>query len=292
MARASSFSEPGAFQGRTAVVTGAGSGIGRGIALALAGEGMNVAVLDIQTANAEAAAHEIEASGVKAIALGCDVTSEDALADAARAATAAFGGVHVLSNNAGVIIPPGPIEGTCQADWDFVFSVNLFGIIKSVRAFLPALRSHDEGGHIVNTASMAGLVSIPDLQVSVYGASKYACVAYSEYLRAELAPEGIGVSVLCPGMVESNLSSTSAANRPAALGSQAAPDSPGPRRENAPPGAHVISGEECGRIVVGGIRDNRLHIVTHPESLPLLERRFAQLRADCAAETAAQRERG
>ena len=278
------------FQGRSAVVTGAGSGIGRGIALALASEGMNVAVADIQREGAEAVAQEIESAGAKAIAVGCDVTNEDSLAEAVRASEAAFGGVHILSNNAGVILPQGPLEDATIADWEFVFSVNLFGILKSVRAFLPSLRSHGDGAHIVNTASMAGLVSIPALQVAVYGASKYACVAYTEYLRAELAPQNIGVSVLCPGMVESNLGATSAQNRPAQFGGpQPAPEVAGIRRDAPPNGARVISAEECGRIVIGGIRENRLHIITHPEALPIVEMRFQQIRDDHAAEAALQK---
>lgn len=277
------------FQGRTAVVTGGGSGIGRGVALSLAREGMNVVVADIERDHADAVAGEVEASGAKALAVSCDVTSEESLAEAVTVATDAFGAVHVLSNNAGVILTPGPLEDTTTPDWEWVFSVNFFGIVKSVTAFLPALRAHGEGGHIVNTASMAGIVAIPEIQVGVYGASKYACVAYTEYLRAELAPEQIGVSVLCPGMVESDLAATSARNRPAAFGGPLpTPDVPGLRRDEAPPGNRVLSGEECGQIVVGGIREDRLHIITHPESLPLIEKRFERLRADYAAEAAAQ----
>lgn len=277
------------FQGRTAIVTGAGSGIGRGIALALASEGMNVVVADIEDGPAASVAHEIENVGTKAIAVQCDVTREDSLAEAARAAEAAFGAIHLLSNNAGVILTPGPLENATVTDWEWVFSVNFFGIVKSVKAFLPLLRAHGQGGHIVNTSSMAGIVAIPEIQVGVYGASKYACVAYSEYLRAELAPEGIGVSVLCPGMIESNLAATSARNRPEQFGGPLPePAVAGLRRGEAPAGNRVMTGEECGRIAVGGIREDRLHIVTHPESLPLIERRFESLRADYAAEAAAQ----
>jgi NAD(P)-dependent dehydrogenase (short-subunit alcohol dehydrogenase family) len=277
-------------EGRAAAVTGGGSGIGRGIALALAGAGCRVAVLDLQQARAEQVAREIDERGGRAIALPCDVTDEDSLAGAARSASAVLGDLHVLSNNAGVIIPPGPVCEVGIEDWEFVFSVNLFGIVKSCRAFLPALRAHGDEAHIVNTASMAGLVTLPALGVGVYGASKYACVAYSETLRGELAPEGIGVSVLCPGMIESNLATTSAQNRPARFGGpRPAPGTAGPSQANAPPGARVLGGEACGRIVVRGIRENRLHIVTHPESLPLVEQRFEQLRGDYAAEAAAQR---
>jgi len=280
------------FEGRTAVVTGGGSGIGRGIALALSDEGMRIVVADIQLATAKAVAEQINDAGGNATAVACDVTSEASLAELARAAVDRFGDIHVLSNNAGVIVPQGPVAEKSSDDWQFVFAVNLFGIVKSVDALLPALRAHGDGGHIVNTASMAGLVAIPELAIAIYGASKYACVAYSEYLRAELAPDSIGVSVLCPGMIESNLSATSAANRPDAFGGpEPAPEVPGLRADTPPPGADVMTGEECGRVVVGGIREDRLHIVTHPDSLPLVERRFQQLRDDYAAEATAQQAR-
>ena len=279
-------------EGRTAVVTGGGSGIGRGIALALASEGMNVVVADLQSESAEAVASEVMQAGARAIAVQCDVTSDGSLASAASAAADAFGPVHVLSNNAGVIVETGPISDRTMADWEYVFSVNLFGIVRSVGAFLPGMQAHGEGGHIVNTASMAALISQPRHGIAIYGASKYACLAYCEYLRAELEPFGIGVSALCPGMIESNLSATSAANRPAAYGGPEPPPAiDGIRKEHAPPGAVVLSGEECGRIVVGGIRENRLHIVTHTESLPLVEQRFEAIRADYAAEVAARQAR-
>ena len=190
---------------KTAVVTGGGQGIGRGIALALAREGMRTAILDIELDAAERTTKEIESAGGRAIALQVDVTRERSLADAAAAVAKAFGPVHVLSNNAGVSAPQGPIADKTDKDWQWVFSVNLFGIVKAVQAFLPGMRARTrgharghalgqgEGGHIVNTSSMAGLIAVPELQVGVYTASKYACTAYCEILRAELAPEGIGV---------------------------------------------------------------------------------------------------
>lgn len=280
-------------EGRAAFVTGSGSGIGRGIALALADEGVDVAVADLDAASAEAVAHEIEGRGRKAIALACDVTSEASLAEAARVAGAALGDLHVLSNNAGVMLPIGPVCETTAEDWDYVFSVNLFGVVGSCRVLLPALRAHGDEAHIVNTASMAGIASPPQFQIAVYAASKHACVAYTEYLRAELAPEGIGVSVLCPGMIESNLGATSARNRPERFGGpQPAPADSGPSQRNAPPGSRVLGGEECGRIVVRGIRDDRPYIVTHPEALPALEKRFQRLRDAFSAEAEAQRAGG
>ena len=221
------------------------------------------------------------------------MTDEASLEALAARAAEAFGPVHVVSANAGVIVPQGPLAEKSSADWAFVFSVNLFGIVKTVQAFLPGMRAHGEGGHFQNTASMAGLVTIPDIEVGIYGASKYACVAYCEQLRAELAPEGIGVSVLCPGMVASNLSATSAANRPDAFGGPGpAPAVRGPSTDDPQAEAlGIMSAETCGRVVADAIRENRLHIVTHPESWPLVEARFEAIRRDYQAEEAAQRRR-
>jgi NAD(P)-dependent dehydrogenase (short-subunit alcohol dehydrogenase family) len=189
----------------------------------------------------------------------------------------------VLSNNAGVSAPQGKVAERIDADWQWVFSVNLFGIVKAVQAFLPDMRAHGQGGHIVNTSSMAGLIAVPELEVGIYTASKYACTGYCEILRAELAPEGIGVSVLCPGLIDTQLAATSARNRPAAFGGPLAKPSPMPdemRRVAMQP-------EDVGPIVVRGIRANRLHILTHPEmSIPLVTTRFETIRKDAEGELA------
>jgi NAD(P)-dependent dehydrogenase (short-subunit alcohol dehydrogenase family) len=271
--------------GRTAVVIGGGQGIGRGIALALADERMQVAILDIESDAATRTAGEIAARGVRAIGLQVDVTDERSLAAAASAVGAELGPVHLLSNNAGVSAPQGPLTAKSDADWQWVFSVNLFGIVKSVQAFLPSLRAHGQGGHIVNTSSMAGLIAVPELQVGVYTASKYACTGYSEILRAELAPEKIGVSVLCPGLIDTELSRTSARNRPPRFGGPLASPPPMPEEMRRV----AMQPEAVGPIVVRGIKANRLHILTHPEiSIPLVEARFAAVRRDAEDE---QRER-
>lgn len=277
-------------EGRTAVVIGGAQGIGRGIALALADERMQVAILDIEAPAAERTAAELAAKGVRAIGLRVDVTDEASLARAAAAVEAALGPVAVLSNNAGVSAPQGPIAEKTDADWQWVFSVNLFGIVKAVQAFLPGMRRHGQGGHIVNTSSMAGLIAVPELMVGVYTASKYACTAYCEILRAELAPEGIGVSVLCPGLIDTELSKTSARNRPERFGGPL----PVPGAMPAEMRAVAMQPEEVGPIVVRGIRANRLHVLTHPEmSIPMVEARFATIREDALGEQRDRdRERG
>lgn len=263
-------------EGRTAVVTGAGSGIGRGLALGFGDVGMKVAVLDLDGDSAAAVAAELEARGAEALSLATDVTSADSLAAAAKEVTARFGGAQLLCANAGVMLPLGPLTEKSESDWEYVFSVNLFGVVKTVSAFLPQLRAADEA-HIVTTASLGGIAAVPKIPIGVYVASKYACVGYSECLRGELAAEGIGVSVLCPGMVASDLYRTSLAHRPERFGGPQGPELPA----GAPPGA--MPAEEVGPIVVRAVRENRLHVFTHHEAGRLAEKRFERIRADVEA---------
>jgi NAD(P)-dependent dehydrogenase (short-subunit alcohol dehydrogenase family) len=262
--------------GRVAVVTGGGSGIGRGIALGLAAEGATVAVADVQEPAARAVAAEIESAGGRALAIAVDVTSAASLVAAAKEIVARAGGVNLLCANAGVLARVGPLAEHTIEDWEYTLSVNVLGIVKTVAAFLPALRASAPDAHIVNTASLGGLTSGVRAPIGAYIASKYACVGYSEMLRAELAPEGIGVSVFCPAVVASNLTRTSAENRPSAFGVQAAP----PGGAAPPPAAREMAAEDVGPIVVRAIRADRLHVLTHPEWRPLVERRFAGMLED------------
>lgn len=267
--------------GRNAVVIGGGQGIGRGIALALARESMDVAVLDIERDAAERVADELRALGVRALGIGVDVTNLDYLAAAARDVTNALGPVHVLSNNAGVVLPQRPTTEARPADWEWVFSVNVFGIVNCVQTFLPGMLAHGHEGHIVNTSSTAGLVAIPELQVGVYTASKYACNGYSEILRGELADTKIGVSVLCPGLIATDLSLTSARNRPARFGGPLPAPAPMPDEMKA----QAMAPEDVGPIVVRAIKANRGTILTHPEFVgPMVRARADGIIADGEAE--------
>jgi NAD(P)-dependent dehydrogenase (short-subunit alcohol dehydrogenase family) len=263
-------------KGRVAVVTGGGSGIGRGLSLGLAAEGMTVAVADLQTANAEAVAAEIEASGGRAFAVGVDVTSAPSLATAAKEVVARAGGVNLLCANAGVLGRIGPLADHTIEDWEYTLSVNVLGVVKTVDAFLPALRESAPDAHIVTTASLGGLVSEVRAPIGAYTASKYACVGYSEMLRAELAGRGIGVSVLCPGVVASNLVGTSAENRPDAFGEQGAPQltPEGGGNDAARLADFAMPAERVGPIVIRAIRANRFHVLTHPQTRRLVEERF------------------
>jgi len=267
--------------GRVAVITGGGSGIGRGVALGLAAEGMTVAVADVQAANARAVAAEIEAAGGRALAVAVDVTSAESLAAAAEDVVARAGGVNLLCANAGVLGRIAPLDAHTVADWEYMLSVNLMGVVKTVAAFLPALRRSAPDAHVVNTASLGGLTAEVRAPIGGYIASKYACVGYSEVLRAELAGEGIGVSVLCPGVVASNLTGTSAANRPGVFGEQPAPELVGAGGADAGTlTVHAMPAEEVGPIVIRAIRANRFHVLTHPRARPLVEARFRAMLDD------------
>ena len=258
-------------RGGTAVITGGGSGIGRGMALTFAAEGMNIVVADIEAGPAEAVALEAKEKGVRAIGVACDVSKAASVEALADRAYAEFGRVNLLCNNAGVLVNK-PLADTTDADWQWIFSVNVNGVVYGVRSFLPRMRAQGSPAHIVNTASQAGLASIlgGGGGLGVYSASKYAVVAFSETLRHELAEEGIGVSVLCPGGVRTNIGS-SARNRPSELGGPAAnPARQGPVPGTSPQGLEPL---EVGQLVLAAVRANRGYIITQHENRgPILER--------------------
>ena len=203
-------------RGKTAVVTGGASGIGLGIAGALTGAGMRVAIADVEDTALERARASLAGSAGDVLAVRVDVTDREALAAAADRVEEAFGTVHVLCNNAGVLVG-GSIDEMAYADWDWVLGVNVRGVINGLQTFLPRIAAHGEGGHIVNTASLAGMSTARGM--SVYTASKFAVVGLTEALRADLADSGIGVSVLCPGVVDTNIFE-SGRNRPDAMRSE------------------------------------------------------------------------
>lgn len=268
-------------RGKNAVVIGGGSGIGRGIALALAEAGAHVAVADLEKDAAERVAAEVRAYGVTGLGLWADATDVSSLERLADAVSDAFGAVHVLSNNAGVILRR-PVLEASEDDWLWVMSVNLHGIVNCCRVFAARMKDQREESRIVNTASMAALIGQAYPGLSLYTASKHACLGFSDGLRAELAPFGIHVSVLCPGMVTSNLAQTSARNRPTRYGG-AMPDT----GEDA---AHFVMmpAEECGRITVRALRDDRFLILTHPETRRIVEARYQSFVADYDAELRAR----
>ena len=200
--------------GRTAVVTGGASGIGRAIALELAGAGMNVVIADIEPAPARDVAGEVEAIGTRALAVPTDVADFAAVQALADAAYTEFGAVHVVCNNAGVLIF-GDLQDLKIEDWNWLFGVNVFGVLNGIYAFLPRMLASGEPGHIVNTASIAALSGD-----GIYGVSKSAILNITETLRRDLEDTPIGVTALCPGMLNTKIVAAQR-NRPAAMGEKA-----------------------------------------------------------------------
>jgi NAD(P)-dependent dehydrogenase (short-subunit alcohol dehydrogenase family) len=248
-------------EGRGAVVIGSG-GIGRGIALGLAGAGMRLVVADIDPASAGALADEVRAGGGTAAAATVDATSRDSLGALAEHAVAELGAVHVLANTVGVIVDR-RLDEASEAEWAWLLDFNVMALVRAVDVFLPHLRAHGEPAHIVNTSSMAGLLALPSAAVGgffngLYTTTKHALIGYCDMLRSELAPEGIGVSVLCPGLVAGNLAATSARHRPERFGG---PTDDRSRGSSAVPGA--MPNEQIGPTVARGIAANRRYIFTH-----------------------------
>ncbi len=191
--------------GRNAFVTGAGSGIGQGIARNLALAGVNVAVADIRKDAAEATAAAIVAAGGRAVPLALDVSDRTDVEHGADQAEQALGPIHIVCNNAGVAMHGVPLEKIAANDWDWAIGVNVYGVIHGIQTFVPRMRAHGEGGHVVNTASIGGLQVNPSFLTSAYSMTKYAVVALSEALEQELEGSGIGVSVLCPAAVATSI---------------------------------------------------------------------------------------
>jgi NAD(P)-dependent dehydrogenase (short-subunit alcohol dehydrogenase family) len=183
------------------LITGGGSGLGRALALEYARAGWRIALLDREAAGAMAVASEVDQAGGKALALECDITDTAALAGAAAAIRRRWRGLDVLVNNAG-IAGSGTVVDTPEADWRRIMEVNLFGAVAVCRAFLPGMMRAG-AGHVVNISSAAGFVSAPGM--AAYNASKAALISLSESLRFELAPHGIGVSVVCPSFFRTRL---------------------------------------------------------------------------------------
>jgi NAD(P)-dependent dehydrogenase (short-subunit alcohol dehydrogenase family) len=203
--------------GKTAIVTGAASGIGLGIATALAEAGANVVMADIQKDAVEQAAHGLSGTNKRVMPVRIDVTQEQSVLDALAEAKRAFGKLHIACNNAGVPMHGSKLIDVPPADWTFVIGVNIWGIIHGIRHFVPAILEHGEDGHIVNTASVAGFQNRRGTNQGPYSMSKYAAVSLSEALEHELEGTNIGVSVLCPGPINTNIA-RGARNRPEHMG--------------------------------------------------------------------------
>lgn len=248
------------FSGRVAAITGGASGIGRACALAMAAAGADVVVADLNRDRMASVVSEIEGLGRRALAIPTDVSVDADVERFAAEAIAAMGHVDLLMNNAGVVAG-GPVEAISMADWSWILGINLLGPIRGVRAFLPHMLERGSG-YIVNTASFAGLMAHNPLTIP-YDTSKHGVMGLSQGLALYLRPRGIGVSVLCPGYVSTNLGENTRVT-----GMGATPDGP----------AHVpdrvVTADEVAARVVAAVQEERFLILSQDEHLKIVQRRW------------------
>jgi len=266
------------FAGKVAVITGAASGFGRAFADKGAALGMKLVLADIDEAALARAVDELRGAGAQVIGVRTDVSREADVAALAQATLDAFGKVHLLFNNAGVATV-GFIWENSAHDWSWVFGVNVMGVANGVRVFTPIMLRQDEPAHIVNTSSVAGLVTAPG--IGVYNASKHAVVALSETLHHDLRNAGapIGCSLLCPAFVPTGIADAER-TRPAGL-----------RNEGAPTRSQQAAGLQLQRAVQAGkksaadiaeltfdaVREGRFYVLTHPAIMDSVKQRHADI---------------
>lgn len=268
-------------RGKVAVVTGAASGIGRGMCEAFVAAGMRVVLADVEQQALERTTGELRAGGADVHAVPTDVSDPDQIEALARETVRQYGAVHVVCNNAGVGTETVPGWGGTRDDWNWVIGVNLMGVIHGVRTFLPILIEQGDGGHIVNTASLAGLVTGGNVP---YAVTKFGVVALSEGVYLELKQGGHrpSISVLCPGFVNTNILDA-ARNRPPALGQTAAPMT-GPvadafREWFTDQVQHGLDPRRVGEQVLAAIREDRFYVLTHPDWSYVIEHRMRAILA-------------
>jgi NAD(P)-dependent dehydrogenase (short-subunit alcohol dehydrogenase family) len=245
------------YQGKVAVVTGAASGIGYAVAARAAAEGMTVVLADIDTGKLRDAAAALCGTGADVHSAWVDVSDRESVTDLARRVREDAGDAWLLVNNAGVYLSA-PFTQMPAADWEFVVGVNFWGVVHCMQAFLPGMVERD-GGHVVNTSSIDGLVTVRN--AAGYVAAKHAVSALSEtvYRELEAAGSSVGISVLCPAAVATDILN-SARHRPSRLG----PAAPAPERDY-PPLDGVMQPAEVADIMFGGLAERRFWILTHPE---------------------------
>ncbi len=263
--------------GKVAFVTGGASGIGLGIAEAFANADMKVVIADVREDHLESARARFAEAGQadQILALKLDVTDRAAFAAAADAALTRFGKLHVLVNNAGIGII-GPLADTRYDDWDWGLSVMIGGVVNGIQTFLPHLKAHGEGGHIVNTSSMAALMPIP--RAAIYTTAKAAVIGMAESLHGELSADNIGVSAFCPGPVQTNIRE-SGKTRPERFRHDSGFAKIEQQLEQRPNADVWMEPLECGERVLAGIRRNDLFILTHREFKEGVAERFEHIMA-------------
>lgn len=256
--------------GKVAFITGGASGLGLAMARSFSTAGMKVVIADIEDEALDSAAKEFADTNANVITMKVDVTDRKAMEQAAVDTIEAFGKIHVLCNNAGVAIN-GNVADMSYQDWDWVMKVNLDGVINGIVSFVNRIKAHGEGGHIVNTASMAGQIGIPGL--SVYNTTKFAVVGMSESIKYDLEPDNIGVSVLCPGFVATQIY-TSERNRPDDFGGENASSfelsqSTSSEEERSAARAQILATaldpSVIGDMVLHAIQTDEFYILSHGE---------------------------
>ncbi len=273
--------------GRVAFITGGGSGLGFGMAQAFCAAGMKVVLADIRPDHLEQAVEHFARIGKprSVHAIRVDVTDRKGLAEAADEAERVFGKVHLACNNAGINLF-NDIAAATYDDWDWVLGVNLGGVVNGVHTFIPRIRKHGEGGHIVNTASMASFISGPN--AGIYTCAKFAVRGLSEALRYSAAPLGINVSVVCPGLVDSAIYESEKV-RPARLASTSGPaDTQFMTRLAELHHRAGMAPLEAGEKVLRGILRNDFYIFTHPEFKEELREIFEEALAAIPEESPAK----
>lgn len=253
-------------QGKVAFITGGASGMGLGMARAFSAAGMKVMIGDIEEEPMNRAVAQLNAAGGNAAGVKVDVTQLESVSEAGVAVTERFGKVHIICNNAGVGVG-GKCETASMHNWKWVMDVNMWGVVHGLQVFVPLITSHGEGGHVVNTASMAGMYGLQG--AGPYNASKFAVVGISETMMAEHAKDNLGISLLCPGIVATNISS-SGRNRAEAYGG---PVQPNEKDKSAEMLAKGLDPDIVGKLVLEAIQDDQPYIFTDPSLRYLVERR-------------------
>jgi NAD(P)-dependent dehydrogenase (short-subunit alcohol dehydrogenase family) len=261
---------------KTAIVTGAASGIGLGIAKALARAGANIVLADLRPDALVAARNAIETIGARAATVTVDVSDAASVEAAGKAALDTFGALHIAVNNAGVAMHATPLENVTIQEWDWVIGVNIKGVINGIRTFVPMIRAHGQGGHVVNTGSVSSLFVREGRNQGAYAMTKYAVLALSEALEQELQGSGIGVSVLCPGGVNTAIFD-SAATRPDRFGGTYQRPEQEALKSAFATGA--LDPDTVGRRVLQAIQDNEFYVLTHTNERAAITARFDRITA-------------
>ena len=266
------------FHDKVAFVTGGASGLGFALARALGRAQMKVMLADIDVDSLENAVAELKKDQISVRGVECDVSDRTSVQRAASETLAAFGKVHVVCNNAGPFCG-GALELTTPGDCDWIIGVDLMGTIYGCQTFLPHIKAHGEGGHIVSTASVSGMFPVPG--AAIHNAAKAGIVALSQTLAAELAGTSIGVSVLVPGFFRSRLADREHTDRirPKRFGERTTMASPEGRAQMEALVRAGMDPDEVAERVMHGIKENQLYIFSHPEWRSTLEQHYQQILA-------------